>query len=68
MRKTFYAVHGGHVVPCHLVARQDRDERGPYAADSKRDKRRFQTAYGSLAEARDEAARIQQYRSQPDTF
>lgn len=68
MRQVFYAVHNGQVVPCHLIAPKDRDSRGKYAANSRRDKRRFQTAYADPAKAQEEAARLQAYRQQPDTF
>lgn len=68
MRQVFYAVDNGHIVPCHLIAHKDRDSRGKYAANSKRDKRRFQTAYDNYDDALAEAAKIQEYKSQPDTF
>lgn len=51
MKKIFYAVNGYTITPCHLVAPKDRDSRGKYAANSKRDKRRFQTAYETKEEA-----------------
>ena len=41
MRKVFYAVHDYEIIPCHIIARKDRDGRGKYGANSKRDKRRF---------------------------
>lgn len=52
MRKIYYAVNGYTITPCHLIAPKDRDSRGKYAANSKRDKRRFQIAYETLAEAK----------------
>lgn len=51
MRQLFYAVHRNEIIPCHLVAPKGRDGRGKYAANSKRDKRRFQTAYADRREA-----------------
>lgn len=54
-RKTYYAVHHTEIVKCHLIAKKDRDGRGAYAANSKRDKRRFQVAYETIEEARDRA-------------
>ena len=68
MRKIFYAVHDYEVIPCHLVAKKDRDHRGKYAANSKRDKRRFQTAYESKDEAMEQTAKYEMYMRQPDTF
>lgn len=55
MKKTFYAVHGIEVVPCHLVAKKDRTNGQKYAANSKRDKRRFQSAYAEAEDAHREA-------------
>jgi hypothetical protein len=51
MRQVFYAAHNYEVIPCHLIAPKDRDGRGKYAANSKRDKRRFQVAYADREEA-----------------
>lgn len=51
MKKIFYAVSGYDITPCHLVAPKDRDGRGKYAANSKRDKRRFHVAYSTKEEA-----------------
>ena len=51
MAKTFFAVHCFEVIPCHLVAPKDRDASGKYAANSKRDNRRFATAYETKEEA-----------------
>ena len=51
MRQVFYAVHDYEVIPCHLIAKKDRDFRGKYAANSKRDKRRFHVAYADPEEA-----------------
>lgn len=51
--QTYFAVHNYEIIPCHLIAAKDRDERGKYAANSKRDKRRFQVAYKTIQEARE---------------
>ncbi len=67
-RRTFYAVHDYEIIPCHLIARKDRDGRGKYGANSKRDKRRFMDAYESLEQARAEVAKYERYMAQPDTF
>lgn len=67
-RQVFYAVHGVEVIPCHLVSRKDRDGRGKYAANSKKDKRRFQTAYADPEKAVAEVIRNETYNVQPDTF
>ena len=67
-RRVFYAVHDYEIIPCHLIAKKDRDGRGKFAANSKRDKRRFQTAYTNLEDARDEVAKYERYMSQSDTF
>lgn len=64
-RKIYYAVHCGEIVPCHLIAKKDRDERGAYAANSKRDKRRFQVAYEDINIARDNAIEYKR-RFEPD--
>lgn len=66
MRKVFYAVHRNEVVPCHLIAKKDRDGRGKYAANSKRDKRRFQTAYESKDDAMEQTAKYERYMKDPD--
>lgn len=39
-----------------------------YAANSKRDKRRFQNAYANPEDAHNEVAKYEQYMSQPDTL
>ena len=65
-RQVFYAVHDYEIIPCHIVARKDRDHRGKYAANSKRDKRRFQTAYNTIEEARREVVKYEEYMSNPD--
>lgn len=67
-RRVFWAVHHYEIIPCHLIAKKDRDGRGKFAANSKRDKRRFQTAYTNLEDARDEVIKYERYMSQPDTF
>lgn len=67
-RKIYYAVHCGEIVPCHLIAKKDRDGRGKYAANSKRDKRRFLTAYANPEDAHNAVVRYETYMSQPDTF
>lgn len=54
-RKVYYAVHQTEIVKCHLIAKKDRDGRGAFAANSKRDKRRFQVAYEDYNVARDKA-------------
>lgn len=66
MRKTFYAVHDYEIIPCHLIAKKDRDGRGKYAANSKRDKRRFQTAYESKDDAMEQTAKYERYMRDPD--
>lgn len=53
---TYYAAHNYEIIPCHLVAPKDRDSRGKYAANSKRDNRRFQVAYATIEEAREKVA------------
>lgn len=68
MRKVFYAVHDYEIIPCHLVAKKDRDGRGKYAANSKRDKRRFQTAYENRDDAVEQVVKYERYMKQPDTF
>jgi hypothetical protein len=50
-RRTYYAVYRNEVIPCHLIAKKDRDWRGAFAANSKRDKRRFLIAYDTIEEA-----------------
>ena len=65
-RKTYYAVSHGHVVKCHLINKADRDGRGKYAANSKRDKRRFQEAYEDEAVARDKAISWNDKHRRPD--
>ncbi len=67
-RQVFWAVHNCEVIQCHLIAKKDRDNRGKYAANSRRDKRRFQNAYSNPEDAYKEVARYEQYMSQPDTF
>ena len=66
MRKTFYAVHDYEIIPCHLIAKKDRDGRGKYAANSKRDKRRFETAYESKDDAMEQTAKYERYMRDPD--
>lgn len=46
--KIYYATHNYEIIPCHLIARKDRDARGKYAANSKRDNRRFNTAFTNI--------------------
>ena len=67
-RQVFWAVHHYEIIPCHLIAKKDRDERGKYAANSKRDKRRFLTAYSNPEDARKAVAQYEEYMNQPDTF
>ena len=55
-RKTFYAVHRYEIVPCHLIARKDRRDGLRYAADSRRDSRRFSSAFGTKEEAAEAVA------------
>lgn len=50
-RQVFWAVHRYEVIPCHLITPKDRDGRGKYAANSRRDKRRFQVAYADREDA-----------------
>jgi len=52
MRQVFYAVHNYEIVPCHIISPKDRDERGKYAANSRRDNRRFQVAFSNIEDAR----------------
>lgn len=68
MRKVFYAVHDYEIIPCHLIAKKDRDGRGKYAANSKRDKRRFHTAYENRDDAVEQVVKYERYMKQPDTF
>lgn len=68
MRQVFWAVHKYEVIPCHIIAKKDRDGRGKYAANSKRDKRRFQSAYANPDEAYKAVTQYENYTSQPDTF
>lgn len=68
MRKMFWAVHNYEVIPCHLIAKKDRDGRGKYAANSKRDKRRFQTAFTNPDDAYNAVVQYEKYMNQPDTF
>ena len=68
MRQVFYAVHDYEVIPCHLIAKKDRDGRGKYAANSKRDKRRFQAAFANPEDAYQVVAKYESYMNQPDTF
>lgn len=53
MKKVFYAAHCYEIIKCHLIAKKDRDGRGKYAANSKRDKRRFQIAFPTYEEAQE---------------
>lgn len=68
MRQVFWAVHDFEVIPCHLIAKKDRYDGRKYAANSKRDKRRFQSAYASLDDAKKAVAKYEIYMNQPDTF
>ena len=68
MRQVFWVVHNDEVIPCHLIAKKDRDGRGKFAVNSKRNKRRFQTAYANPEDVHNEVAKYEQYMSQPDTF
>ena len=68
MRQVFWAVHDYEVIPCHIIAKKDRDSRGKFAANSKRDKRRFQNAYSSREDAENAVAQYETYMNQPDTF
>lgn len=67
-RQVFWAVHDYEVIPCHLIARKDRDGRGKYAANSKRDKRRFQTAFVNPEDAYKAVVQYESYMNQSDTF
>ena len=68
MRQTFYAVHDYEIIPCHLIAKKDRYDGRKYAANSKRDKRRFQNAYFNREDAENAVAQYEIYMNQPDTF
>ena len=68
MRQTFYAVHDYEIIPCHLIAKKDRYDGRKYAANSKRDKRRFQNAYPNREDAENAVAQYEIYMNQPDTF
>lgn len=68
MRQTFYAVHDYGIIPCHLIAKKDRYDGRKYAANSKRDKRRFQNAYSNREDAENAVAQYEIYMNQPDTF
>lgn len=68
MRQVFWEVHRNEVITCHIIAKKDRDGRGKYAANSKRDKRRFQTAYANRNDAYKAVVQYEIYTSQPDTF
>ena len=52
MRKTFYTVQKIEIIRCHLIAAKDRTGNHRFAADSKRDKRRFSEAYANREEAK----------------
>lgn len=65
-RKTYYAVHDYEIIPCHIIAKKDRTDGRKYAANSKRDKRRFQTAFESRKEASKKVAEYERYMSNPD--
>ncbi len=54
-RKTYFAVFHGKIIPCHLIDKAHRDERGAYAANSRRSKHRFQVAYKDYETARAKA-------------
>lgn len=51
MKPIFFAVHRYEIIPCHLIARKDRTDGLRYAANSKRDNRRFRTAFSDYAQA-----------------
>lgn len=68
MRQVFWAVHDYEIIPCHLIAKKDRDSRGKFAANSRRDKRRFQTAFADPNDAYKAVVQHEIYTSQPDTF
>lgn len=57
MTKTYYAVQGIEVVPCHIIAKKDRTDGRKFAADSRRDSRRFAFAYPDREAAEQEALR-----------
>lgn len=67
-RQIFYAVHDYEIIPCHLIAKKDRCDGRKYAANSKRDNRRFQNAFSSREYAEKVVTRYEIYMSQPDTF
>ena len=68
MRQVFWAVHDYEIIPCHLIAKKDRYDGRKYAANSRRDKRRFQNAYSSRENAENAVAQYATYMNQPDTF
>lgn len=68
MRQVFWAVHNYEVIPCHRIAKKDRDSRGKFAANSRRDKRRFQTAFADPNDAYKAIKQYEKYMSQSDTF
>ena len=65
-RKIFYAVHDYEIIPCHLIDKKDRYDGRKYAANSKRDKRRFQTAFETKEEAMRKVIVFESYMSNPD--
>lgn len=65
-RKIFYAVHDYEIIPCHLINKKDRHDGRRYAANSKRDKRRFQTAFETREEAMKKIVVFERYMSDPD--
>jgi len=67
-RQVFWAVHNYEIIPCHLIAKKDRDGRGKYAANPRRDKRRFQSAFADPEEARKKVIEYEIYMSNPDMF
>lgn len=68
MGRNYYAVHNYEIIPCHLIAKKDRYDGRKYAANSKRDKRRFAEASATLEEAQDKVIKYEEYMAQPDTF
>lgn len=57
MTKTYYAVQGIEIIPCHVIAKKDRTDGRKFAADSRRDFRRFASAFPDRGEAEQEVLR-----------
>lgn len=55
IKATFYAVHHYEIIRCHLTGKRTKEGKPIYAANSKRDKRKFLEAYLDIEEARKKA-------------